>query len=996
VNVETGNAKSTRSAPSEADEETLGFGHPPRERPTLGIGTCLSRYVVLAELGIGGMGRVVRAYDPKLQREVALKEVRSESFDGASTRRLVAEARAMAKLSHPNVVSVFDVEELESDEVVIVMEYVRGETMRDWLRAEPRPWTVVVQRFIAAGRGLAAAHGAGLLHRDFKPTNVLVDGETVKVTDFGLAKSFAALRSSSSGSLDAEGEDLTDARARVGTPRYMAPEQHRLEPLTSAADQFAFCVALWEGLCGTYPYDGRTLAQDKCEGPPPWPRKDVPRPIVDAIMRGLSPEPDDRWPSISELLERLAWDPTRQRNRWIMLAGGAGVLALGGFAYDGWVQSRATRCDGAGVRLVGVWDDARRQEVEQAVLGVGTSYATAVWTRTRRELDAYAASWADMHTEACTAATILGEQSPQMLDLRMACLEAAATDMKATVDVLADADAEVVRRAHTIVSKLPPLEHCADLEGLAAGIQPPRSEDTAAVERARVELARGRSLEEAGRYELAYAAVRSAREAVSNTAYEPILAGVALQEGSVLAQQGRYEAAEASMLEALVVGSKWRRWDVVADATTRLMYVVGVKQGRTDAAFRYEPFARGLSLGRPRKEAAWRNTLANLLVQKGDLDAAEAEHRAALELTLEAVDPDHPLVGMMRNNLANTLAEKGEYVVAESEHREVLAHMERLLGPEHPDVGMSHHNLGNTLLDQGKYAEAEHEFLAAVEIRRKALGPGHPDVADSRNALGIIYDVQGRSEEAEAEFRAILALRKAALEPLHPMISESHNNLANILRLRGKYDEAVAEHHEALRLRKAGMGPGHPLVADSHANLGLVLLDQRKFPEALEQHHIALKLLIDSMGPEHPTVANARHDLAVALMESGDAEGAEIEHRAAAALWAKAFSPEHPGVAMARHGAALALHARNEHAKALELAELAYQRRTRDDVHREARAETALLLAEILWELEPPDQDRTRAYALGVEALDLYREVGVGQLERAKSAQAWLDAHPID
>ncbi|MEX1364192.1 MAG: serine/threonine-protein kinase, partial [Nannocystaceae bacterium] len=222
---------------------TLASDEPSVPLPT---GTTISRYVVLDEIGRGGMGRVLRAYDPRLQREVALKEVRPDLLDEAATRRQEAEARAMAMLSHPNVVAVFDVTSWETGAVVLVMEYVPGQTLKQWLRERERPWPEIVERFVAAGRGLQAAHDAGLLHRDFKPSNVLVSEDgAVKVTDFGLATVDAGA-SEHRGSIEEilHGEPA-GVRVVRGTLRYMAPEHHAGKVLTPAADQYAFCVALW-------------------------------------------------------------------------------------------------------------------------------------------------------------------------------------------------------------------------------------------------------------------------------------------------------------------------------------------------------------------------------------------------------------------------------------------------------------------------------------------------------------------------------------------------------------------------------------------------------------------------------------------------------------------------------------------------------------------------------------------------------------------------------
>lgn len=191
----------------------------------------IGRYVVLEEIGRGGMGSVYRAYDPELQREVALKQLRAKALGVEGRARLEQEARAMASLSHPNVLSIYDIEVLDDGQLVLVMEYVDGPTLRARSEQTSRPWQEVLRPFLGAGRGLAAAHAAGIVHRDFKPANVLITTGVAKVTDFGLAKRSKGLSGSSlSGSNDnweKVGEhDLRRAGEVVGsTPRYMAPEQ---------------------------------------------------------------------------------------------------------------------------------------------------------------------------------------------------------------------------------------------------------------------------------------------------------------------------------------------------------------------------------------------------------------------------------------------------------------------------------------------------------------------------------------------------------------------------------------------------------------------------------------------------------------------------------------------------------------------------------------------------------------------------------------------------
>ena len=273
----------------------------------------VGRYEVIGPIGAGGMGVVYAARDPKLDRKVALKVLRPEASPdamGVDLRgRTLREAQAMAQLSHPNVLAVHDVG-TSGEHVFLAMELVEGGTLADWLREKPRGWRDVLQMFLPAARGLAAAHAAGILHRDFKPENVLIgsDGRP-RVTDFGLAGILAATRSNRTASTN----------AMAGSPAYMAPEQMRGDPLDARADMFSYCVALHEGLYGERPFAGDTLAelQRAIEvGELRRPRKGsgVPARLRRVLSHGLQAAPAERFQSMQELIAALerSQRPTRK------------------------------------------------------------------------------------------------------------------------------------------------------------------------------------------------------------------------------------------------------------------------------------------------------------------------------------------------------------------------------------------------------------------------------------------------------------------------------------------------------------------------------------------------------------------------------------------------------------------------------------------------------------------------------------------------------------
>jgi formylglycine-generating enzyme required for sulfatase activity len=336
-------------------------------------GDALGRYLVLEQLGAGAMGVVYAAYDPELDRKIAIKILRPQEGKGDRARRqerLVREAKAMAKLSHPNVGAIYDVG-VHGDQVFLAMEFLSGGTLRDWVDAKKRPWREIVRMFIEVGKGLAGAHAEGLIHRDFKPDNVLLDKNGVpKVVDFGLVRlTSAALDRSTSGSMDAVPieetdaggaaplslaqtalADLTRTGALTGTPAYMAAEQFLGKEIDARTDQFAFSIALYEALYGERPFAGETVIgladavtcsriqeAPKDAHVPPWIRR--------VLLTGLQTDPGKRYQSLALLVSALLDDPQVRRRKQLVAAGAVlAVLAvLAGARY--WVGRRQRELD---------------------------------------------------------------------------------------------------------------------------------------------------------------------------------------------------------------------------------------------------------------------------------------------------------------------------------------------------------------------------------------------------------------------------------------------------------------------------------------------------------------------------------------------------------------------------------------------------------------------------------------------------------------------------
>ncbi len=447
----------------------------------------IGRYTILRPLGRGGMGIVYAAYDDKLDRKIALKLVYISRERGTiGQARLLREAQALARLSHPNVVQVYEVGEHDR-QVFLAMEFVSGTTLRAWSRASPRPWREVLAIYQQAGRGLAAAHTVGLVHRDFKPDNALLaDDGRVRVLDFGLARAVVgdpddpqppvpsdSLRSSISLDTMDLSEPLTAVGLLLGTPAYMSPEQLLRQPTDARSDQYSFCVALWEALHGARPFTGRTLGELKLQvfaGPPRHPRGPVPAWLGRVLTRGLAVDPTQRFPDMDTLLVALADDPAqRRRRRTLALLAGLVLTGGGAAGYTVATHDPATACDTSDP-LAGVWDPDTRAAVTARFASLGLPFADQAATSAAAQLDAYAARLRPLLQTACQARA-RGLHTSRVHELQVDCAERLRGELAALTAVLQDADARVVERASQAVARLPPVEACGEPGRLLAAAE---------------------------------------------------------------------------------------------------------------------------------------------------------------------------------------------------------------------------------------------------------------------------------------------------------------------------------------------------------------------------------------------------------------------------------------------------------------------------------------------------------------------------------------------
>ncbi|HWB82378.1 MAG TPA: serine/threonine-protein kinase, partial [Nannocystaceae bacterium] len=374
--------------------ETLDAAVEPRndddDRARIVPGTRLDRYYVTGLLGRGGMGEVYRGYDPELDRHLAIKLIRAGTSSATSRAALAREARSLAKLSHPNVVAIYDVG-THDDELFIAMELVDGVDLATWC-TRTRTLAEIRSVFAAAGRGLAAAHGAGLVHRDFKPANVLVgaDATIVRVGDFGLARSDrggVVGRTSDSGR---DCESLTATGFVAGTPAYMAPEVHAGIGADARSDQYAFFIALYEALFGVRPFLGdglEALLRAKRASDVVFPeRKPIPGWLRAAIVRGLAVDPQARWPSMDAVVDELERHRSRRWLRDVVL-GGVAVGSVALVIASNREPTEPGRCDHVDDLVAAAWGDAQRSQVDRALRAVGGAHGEETATRVGAAID---------------------------------------------------------------------------------------------------------------------------------------------------------------------------------------------------------------------------------------------------------------------------------------------------------------------------------------------------------------------------------------------------------------------------------------------------------------------------------------------------------------------------------------------------------------------------------------------------------------------------------
>ncbi len=781
----------------------------------------VGRFVVLRRLGAGAMGIVYSAYDEELGRRVAIKILQIDPHDSLRRARLQREAQAMARLSHPNVVHIYEVGEYDG-QIYIAMEHIAGRTLSAWLGEARRSWQEILAVFLQVGAGLAAAHRASLVHRDVKPDNILLgkDGHAV-IADFGLARHDSPVAPVApvasviddtatldiDDPVDEQNIRLTDPHTLIGTPAYMPPEQHLGKLVDARSDQYSFCVSLYESLHGVLPFTADTRAglvlQITRGALPAWKRGGrVPRWLDRTIARGLAADPAARWESMDALLAALS--RTTWRRRWriaVAVAFGAVLATLVNVVVQRTIAG-VQACEDIDLKVTRIWGASERKAVEAALLATGLSHAPDTWERVEAGLDIYTSRWKTTYLDVCEGTTARSEQASSLLRLKLTCLDRQLSELRALLQVLASADATIAENAVYAVASLPDQQECTDVARLERASEVTGEATLEQIATLQEQMTNARALERAGHYQRALDSTLAAQALARRFDDGPYRSRALLLQGELLDRLGKYTLAEQALVDAYWTAEAHADDDVKLGAATVLVSVAE-QQARYSEGHQWG--RAGLAIvQRTRLQTAQHaellNALGGLAISEGKLDAASMHHAEALQLRRQIFGEAHPTVATSLNNLGIVYDLRRHHPRALEYYQRALALQERVLGEEHPLLSSPLYNIGLTYYTLGDFEPARIAFERALQINRANLGDQHPKLAMTMLGLGEVHRSTHTYARAEELNASALAIFERAHGAGHPMCAYASMNLGRVLLETGRPQQAIPRFERALAI----------------------------------------------------------------------------------------------------------------------------------------------------------------------------------------------------
>ncbi len=791
------------------------------------IGTRVAHYELRGLLGAGGMGEVYEAYDSELDRFVAVKLLRPElAGSGVVVERLVRESRLMAKVVHPSVITVYAAGRHE-EAGYIAMELVRGATLASYLPRAKLPWRQTLALFARAGAGLAAAHALGIVHRDFKPDNVLLEldgGDRVTrvlVTDFGIARAIGDAADSEDVELSRSPRDLrlTATGAAIGTPAYMAPEQLDRGAVDHRADVFAFTASLWEGLYGERPFRGATADEIRAAmaTPPRPPIGPVPRRLVRALERGLAPVAADRWPSVDALLEELARISSRAKK----LAIGGAAIALVGLGVAFALLSRPSREDPCAVRLA-TFDAAyaaRKPQLTNAIASDPSLQGPAI-----DRLDHYVTAWTTVHAATCKA-----DREPAQASAISACLDARTVELAGTVD---DLILDGPRHLRNQFAMLADPAQCADPPPDASFTMLPADRTL----RRKVTALRYRAFEAEGardRGDFA-TALSAATTLVDDTksVWGPVHAEALYLLGGTQSMSDDSKHAAATLRETAhaaevahydyIVGASWlmlaqialsddgnpeRALEYVGDAKAALerngnppisIALLGYVEG--EALIQANRLNEGEQVLRKTIERTVRDapeTLSQVIIGLADLYESQGRYAEAVAAFRDAIAKTPPGTNVSamltyRERLAVALSMIGQTDEALTLGRAVTAEVDAKLGNDSVDRWTAHGEVAGVFFRAGLYDSALQEANLALSNFGRVLGERSERYAEQLSVRADILGSLDRDAEAQADLTRACEIYGYTNGEGSAPHAQCQAQLADALQRAGRLREALA------------------------------------------------------------------------------------------------------------------------------------------------------------------------------------------------------------
>jgi tetratricopeptide (TPR) repeat protein len=813
-------------------------------------GQVVGRFVVLEPIGAGAIGEVFSSWDSVLERAVALKWLypallRAEG--GQLRQRLLTEARALAKVQHPNVVSVFDVVEWGQTQVIVMELVPHATTLRH--AVEKKGWRAITALYLDAARGLLAAHAAGVVHGDFKPDNVLLAGDgRVRVCDFGLSRAMPM----------APGVGSDPKRSSVsGTPAYLSPERWRGQSADVGTDAFALCVSLWEALAGKHPFESRELnarLEEMKKGPPPLP-SGVPSRLEAALRRGLAFEAKDRFPSLGALADELELVVTPKRATTTLAAVGLlAVLALAGLGVHQW----RSQCDDAGAPVAQLWTVARRDSIHAAFTRTGHPAAESLAATALGGLDAFASTMAQTRRDACVATAFRGD-SDALLTLRNVCVARRLADLDALGHAFETPDPKTVERAVLAAETLTQAPGCFDAATLGQ-VTPPLASKKVAVDEAAKRVAEVRALRLTGHPKESVAAAPAALEAAEKSEWKPVIADAATEWANGLERSGKFDDARPQYQRGVTLALEANDLALAFAAAVQLGFLEGYDANKREAGEAWLVMAKALlvpaRLVGTGEELRAVNVDATLLAKVGK--AAEAADEWARVAKGLGETPSLNLARVM-SNLGNALRESGHAAEGLVWHERSLKMMESLLGPSHPDVAAAANNLGSGLSDLSRFEEARPWFQKSLEIREKLFGPEALPLATTVYNLGELALRTGDGKTALEQYRRSGAIVEKAKGPDDDDVWDSRLGEGLALELLGRHAEASELLSQVLPQVVERKFPAWN-VAEAKLGLATALKKSGREPARVKQLANEVKAL---EGPRH----EAQRAQAAALLE---------------------------------------------------------------------------------------------------------------------------------